>query len=90
MTYTQANGPIPLTSNPVTCTASGGTAPYTYQWHYVSGSTTFGPTSSTSASTTWFLTVYGHYTAVWYCTVTDAALNTANTASVTVDLNAHP
>lgn len=76
-----------LTSNSVTITVTGGTAPYTYSWARVSGDV--GPAiSSTSAATvTWSETnspVLTH-TAVWRCTVTDSG-NLSSTADVNVEL----
>jgi hypothetical protein len=41
-----------VTSSSVTGTPTGGTAPYTYAWQYVSGDATVTPTSPTAATTT--------------------------------------
>ena len=76
-----------VTSDPVTVTASGGTSPYTYSWVRQSGST-MSATAATSATTSFSrsLAVNGTASAVWRCTVTDAASATA-TVDVTADLS---
>lgn len=66
--------------------ATGGTAPYTYAWTYVSGDTSIGATSPTSASTTFGRSSMADmttYTASWKCTVTDSVAATA-TATIGV------
>lgn len=73
----------PVTSNAVTLTATGGTAPYTYLWELVSGDSAVIPDSPNSASTTFSAVVYHNQTkeAVYRGKVTDAA---AATQSVTI------
>jgi hypothetical protein len=77
-------GSSTVTTNAVTVTPTGGTAPYTYAWAYVSGDT-FTIDASTAATTTFTRTVGSStmYSAVYRCTVTDAAAATA-TIDVTV------
>jgi hypothetical protein len=72
----------------VTVTAAGGTAPYTYSWVRTSGSTLITATSSTAATTTFTgssLASGSTYSAVFTCTVTDAAAAT-KTAVVSVEI----
>lgn len=76
------------TTTSVTVTPVGGTAPYTYAWSYVSG-TTATVTSPTAASTTFSRSASSStgagssYNGVYRCTVTDSLSNTA-TVDVTV------
>lgn len=78
------------TTDPTTVTPTGGVAPYTYSWAFVSGNTAT-INSPTSATTTFtrsvFLDTAGQSvfrTGVYRCTVTDSASQTA-TADVTVE-----
>lgn len=67
-----------MTSDPVTCTPSGGLAPYTYLWTVVSGTVSI--TTPTAASTTFSKTVTTPSVqefATVRCTVTDSAGSTA-------------
>lgn len=75
---------ILTTTAPAVVTATGGTAPYTYSWAYVSGDSAIYPASPTSNSSYFSGVVYQYdiLNAVWRCTVTDAAMDT-----VTVDVN---
>lgn len=75
----------PLTTNSVTVTPSGGTAPYTYAWSFVSGDTVT-INSPTSATTTFTGDPVGYsvLSSVYRCTVTD---NAAADASVTVGIS---
>lgn len=70
--------------NPV---VSGGVAPFSYLWEYVSGSTEIAVDASGAPNTTWTGTVSdaGPEVAVWQLTVTDAGLNEA-TVEITVTL----
>ena len=73
-----------LTSGSCTCTATGGTAPYSYSWAYVSGENAT-INSPVSAVTTW--THNGTDEAVngfFKCTVTDDNSDTAETPTVKV------
>lgn len=62
-----------VTSSPAIVTATGGQAPYTYDWTYVSGDTTTYPGSDASyASYFYRLILSGSgFTSVWKCKVTD-------------------
>lgn len=78
------------TTNSTTVTPSGGAAPYTYAWSYLSGVTAT-VNSATSATTTFSRTVFIdnpgqtiNRTGVYRCTVTDSTSQTA-TADVTVN-----
>lgn len=78
------------TTNSTTVTPTGGSAPYTYSWSLVSG-TSATVNSPTSATTTFSRTVFVdnpgqqiNRTGVYRCTVTDSASQTA-TADVTVN-----
>lgn len=83
--------PAPLfatvTSNSVTVTPTGGTAPYTYAWTHLSGSSSVLVTSPTSATTTFSGNIPKNQErlAVKRCTVTDSLLATA-TVDVSVSL----
>jgi hypothetical protein len=72
----------------VTVTATGGTAPYTYAWARIAGSTLIAATSTTAATTTFTGTtlVSGTtYDSTFRCTVTDAAAAT-KTVDVVVSI----
>lgn len=75
-------------SDAVTVTAAGGTAPYTYAWSRMSGSSSVAVTSPTAATTTFEAVIYRGLSrsAVFRCTVTDAAMDTA-TVDVSVSLS---
>lgn len=73
-----------------TCTPSGGTSPYTYQWAYVSGSTQISIGSDTSASTDFTavgLTSPETRVAVFNCTVIDNLGNVAVSNNITVTIS---
>jgi hypothetical protein len=63
-----------VTSNNTIVTPSGGTAPYTYLWSYVSGNTSIVATAGTSATTAFSAILFGgdSTTGSWKCKVTDA------------------
>jgi hypothetical protein len=64
------------TFNPITCTASGGTGPYTYAWTYSSssgGSWGFAGSSTLATVAPQVTGVANVASAVLICTVTDAA-----------------
>lgn len=63
----------PITSGSITCTPTGGAAPYTYLWQFVSGGAS--TVSSTTAATVTFssnVTLTSPRVFVWYCQVTDS------------------
>jgi hypothetical protein len=72
------------TTNTVTITATGGVAPYSYGWALQSGSALPSITGAGNVRAWQYTSTVpsGPYTAVWRCTVTDAALT-----AVTVDVN---
>lgn len=75
------------TSNAATTTTSGGLAPYTYLWTFVSGDS-FAITTSTASSTTFSKTNAVGFTlnGVYKCTVTDDnGLIAEDTVDVTLD-----
>lgn len=76
------------TPAPVVCTGSGGTAPYQYQWLYVSGDVVTEVVDETSNNGTWFRPVPTSTAKIstWRCRVTDAAAATANSSNVTVSV----
>lgn len=77
-----------VTTNSVTATVSGGTAPYTYAWTRVSGDAGFNALTGSSASTRFriSLDVGGEAFAVFRCTVTDAR---GRTGTVDVEATAY-
>jgi hypothetical protein len=90
--FVLASGTVAVTviTESVTATASGGQAPYTYLWEYVSGDTATA-TTGTSASTTFSRTVTQTSpflvtrTGLYRCRVTDALSTIAYTGNVTVN-----
>jgi len=76
------------TGTPIVVEATGGVAPYTYSWTRVSGSTTVTAVSGSSYSTYFqgLVSVGSSVSAVFKCTVTDAASATVDTVNVTVTL----
>ena len=68
------------TSPTSTATASGGAGGYTYAWTRISGSTAITASNPSSASTTFSgsVPINTLITAVFRCTVTDSASNTAS------------
>lgn len=77
-------GTGPFTTSGITITPGGGVGGYTYSWARQSGDATISISSSTTATPTWSAsgTQGTSKSAVWRCTVTDAAL-----ATTTVDVN---
>lgn len=83
-----AGGSYYLSAGPVTCTPSGGTGPYTYQWIRNAGDALTADSPTAQAST------FGYYSAPsdvrvasFYCRVTDSLSNAANSGLVTVELD---
>lgn len=77
-----------VTSDSQAVTVTGGTAPYTYAWSYVSGSLAISITSPTGSSTTFSATVDdgSPEEAVFKCTVTDNLGFVVETNSISVQL----
>jgi hypothetical protein len=80
-----SSGPV-STGTPDT-TVTGGTAPFTFSWTYVSGSAIPEVSSATAQNPIWSNTNTpdGIHEAIWRVTVTDANSNTATT-DITVQL----
>lgn len=70
--YVNGEG-VAVTAVPAIVTATGGVAPYAYDWTFVSGDTTTFPGTDTSYSSYFYKLILsgGSYTAVWKCKVTD-------------------
>jgi len=86
--YAYAPGTVTSSSSAVV-TASGGKAPYTYLWTYVSGDADITANSSTLASTRFSAYLTGlssSYSAVWKCVVTDANSDVVDSPNVTINL----
>lgn len=81
---TTSGDSVPITSNPVLASVSGGKSPYTYQWVQLTGSaaTINSPTSATTTFTDHSVDV-GTAVKTYRCTVTDDLGQTAQ-ATVTV------
>lgn len=81
------------TSDPVTCTPEGGTAPYSYLWSKVSGDTVT-ILNSTSATTEFsFINNTSSFvskSAVYHCRVTDATSTVVYSPEVSVYLESSP
>lgn len=79
---------VGMTSSPAVVEALNGVPGYTYSWTRVSGSTSITATSSTSYSTYFQATMVAgtSVSAVFKCTVTDAASGTVDTANVSITL----
>jgi pimeloyl-ACP methyl ester carboxylesterase len=82
-TFASASSPSVTTgqTTTLTATASGGTAPYTYQWY--EGTTLL--SGQTSAQLTVTKTTSGTYT--YYATIMDSERKTANTNTLTIQVN---
>lgn len=67
-------GPGEVSIGSVTCTVTGGVAPYTYNWQRTAGYGGMGATASTAATTPFWggAGEVGTYSAQFKCTVTDA------------------
>lgn len=83
----------PVASDNTSTTVTGGTAPFTFSWTYLSGSSVPQVSSSTAQNPNWFNndTPEGSNSAVWRVTVTDANSNTAtddiNVTLIFINLN---
>lgn len=80
---------IPVVTGSVTCTALNGTAPYTYLWTRVGGSTHITASSSTSPTTTFKASPPPNifsYTAQFVCQVTDATAAVVNSNIINVEI----
>lgn len=68
------------TTDSVTCSVSGGSGSYTYQWYWDSGDTSFTIVSATSATTTFrrLVALDDNFTAYFFCTVTDTVTGFQN------------
>lgn len=79
-----------VTSNACTASPLGGTAPYTYLWQYISGSTAISSDSGTSATTTFSATLSARdsTTGSKRCRITDSTGAIAYTNIVTISLRA--
>lgn len=68
-----------------TIVASGGTAPYAYDWERVSGDTEISAASDTAATTQWTSNGTDEiFSAVWRCKVTDALGQIAYSGNVSI------
>lgn len=76
------------TSEPAIVTVTGGTPPYTYSWSRVSGSSSVTAVSPSSYSSYFqgIVSPGSTLSAVFKCTVTDAASTVVDTANVTINL----
>lgn len=76
------------TSDPAIVSPAGGVPAYTYAWAYVSGNASIAASDPTSAATYFY--AFGaapfNRSAVWRCTVTDAASTVVISANVTITL----
>lgn len=71
----------------ITCTGSGGVAPYSYRWVYVSGDVLTEAVDEFSGSTTWTRpSTSTAKTSTWRCRVTDSTTATANSSNVAVSI----
>lgn len=81
-----AYGPGTATSDPITVTTSNLVAPVNYLWTRVSGSTNIYASDLSAKTITFYGYVNGaNISAVWKCTVTDAAGFSQDTDPVTVN-----
>ena len=86
--WSSGGGSITVTSDPVTATPAGGTAPFSYAWARLSGDASISTTAGTSATTAFSASLPANdlIEAVFECTATDANGATAK-ASVTTTLH---
>lgn len=89
VTATLTGSGTATTTPTITATPSGGTAPYTYNWQYISGDLSVYPTNPTSSSTDFaqFGSPEFTYISNYRCVVTDSASNTVNSATVGITID---
>jgi len=77
----------PVISPPITCTVSGGVAPYTYHWGYAGGDPNIQATNVSGNTTSFQRGVGngGYWVATWRLEVIDSAGSTAVSPAVTVE-----
>lgn len=80
--------PSTVVSNTSTVTPSGGVAPYTYDWEYVSGDAAISVDADTSATTSWrkVLAAGALASATWRCKVTDSTGQIGYSNNVLIEL----
>ena len=83
-------GPQLVGSAGVTVTPTGGTAPYTYNWYYVTGYVGMVPTTPNAATTQFHATILGVRDTAFACDVTDANGIVKTTGLVSVELEYEP
>jgi len=85
--HTNSAMTVPVTSLPVTCNVTGGSAPYSYAWSKTSGAAGWSIDSPSAASTTFTSPALGpgdEEVATFICTVTDAAGHVLASSAVTI------
>lgn len=87
-TATLGFGMATAISNNVTAILTGGVAPYSYSWEYVSGDSEpiLNVLSNGTACWYWSYSIEGVKSALWKCVVTDAIGSIAESPSFTVNL----
>lgn len=70
------------------CSGSGGTAPYSYLWLYVSGDNLTEPVNDSSSTGNWTRVVPSITvkTSTWRCQVIDSTSASANSSNVAVSI----